>query len=130
MLFSYLDVHYGLKKSSVYSYWNIAGLAQPLAIVLSMLAHVGHKDEGRAEHAFQMGSQSLPKKITMLPLPECSLQKFDAALTTLGDSSPKVKREVIGAVAACITADGQVTLEEGELLRAIAAALACPMPPT
>ena len=40
-----------------------------------------------------------------------------------------MKREVIGAVTACIAADGQVTLEEGALLRAIAAALACPMPP-
>jgi hypothetical protein len=71
----------------------------------------------------------LPKKIDMPPLPECSLPKFDAALAKLGDSSPRVKREIITAVAACITADGQVTLEEGELLRAIAAVLACPMPP-
>ena len=51
------------------------------------------------------------------------------ALTKLSDSSPKVKRQIIDAVAACIMADGQVTLEEGELLRAIAAVLACPMPP-
>ena len=86
-------------------------------------------DQDGAERAFQAGVQKLPKQIDMLPLPECTLAKFDAALTKLGDSSPKVKRQIIDAVAACIMADGQVTLEEGELLRAIAAVLACPMPP-
>jgi len=30
---------------------------------------------------------------------------------------------------ACVAADGTVTLREGELLRAIAATLDCPMPP-
>ena len=91
VLFSYLDVHYGLKKPPVYSYWNVAGLMQPLAVVLSMLAHVGQEDDEQAERAFQAGAQSLPKKIEMLPLPECSLAKFDAALSKLGDSSPKVQ---------------------------------------
>lgn len=129
VLFSYLDVHYGLKKSGAHTYWNIAGVTQPLSEVLLMLAHVGNKDEGQAEHAYQTGTQSLSKIISMLPRTECSLEKFDAALSTLAKSSPKVKREVIGAVAACITADGRVTLEEAELLRAIAAVLACPMPP-
>jgi hypothetical protein len=129
VLFSYLDVYYGLKKPTVNSYWNIAGLTEPLAVVLSLLAHVGQSDAAAAEQAFQAGAQNLPKKIELLPLPECTLAKFDAALTKLGDSSPKVKRQIIDAVAACIMADGQVTLEEGELLRAIAAVLACPMPP-
>jgi Zn-dependent protease with chaperone function len=129
VLFSYLDVHYGLKKSPAQSYYNVAGLLQPLSVVLSMLAYVGQDDQEQAEQAFQAGASLLPKKIEMLPQPECSLAKFDAALGKLADSSPKVKREILGAVAACITADGHVTLEEGELLRAIAAVLACPMPP-
>ena len=129
VLFSYLDVHYGLKRQAAYSFWNISGLTQPLGLVLSMLAHVGHKDEGMAEQAFLAGAQKLPKKIDMLPLTECTLAKFDAAMTKLSDSSPKVRRQIVEVVSACITADGQVTLEESELLRAIAAALACPMPP-
>ena len=57
------------------------------------------------------------------------MQDFDRALAELAQASPNVKRAVIAAVAACITADGQVTVEEGELLRAIAAVLACPVPP-
>ena len=40
-----------------------------------------------------------------------------------------IKKCVLEACAACIGADGQVTVEEGELLRVISDALDCPMPP-
>ena len=89
----------------------------------------GRSEPEEIEKAFQAGAKSLPGGVALLPLPECSLEKFDAALTELGGSSPNLKREMIGAVTACIAFDGQVTLQEGALLRAIAAALACPMPP-
>jgi hypothetical protein len=36
---------------------------------------------------------------------------------------------MLDAVVACIAADGKMTIEENELLRAVAAALACPLPP-
>jgi hypothetical protein len=42
---------------------------------------------------------------------------------------PPLKRQILSACAACIGADGRVTVEEGELLRAVADALGCPVPP-
>jgi hypothetical protein len=44
-------------------------------------------------------------------------------------ASPSVKKRVLDACAVCIAVDGTVTVEEGELLRAVADALDCPMPP-
>jgi len=129
MLFSYLDVNFGLKKPVAVHYRSVDAVAQPLVVVLSTLAYVGQTDPEDIAKAFQAGSKNLPGQVTILPKPECTLEKLDAALGELAQSSPNVKREVIGAVTACIAADGQVTLEEGELLRAIAAVLACPMPP-
>ena len=35
----------------------------------------------------------------------------------------------LDACAGCIAADGRATVEEGELLRAVADSLDCPMPP-
>jgi len=102
---------------------------QPLAVVLSTLAYVGQTSPDDIAKAFQAGAKNLPGQIAIVPKPDCTLEKLDAALGELAQSSPNVKREVIGAVTACIAADGQVTLEEGELLRVIAAVLACPMPP-
>ena len=44
-------------------------------------------------------------------------------------AAPRLKKRVLEACAACIGANGLVTTEEGELLRAVADALDCPMPP-
>jgi hypothetical protein len=127
-------------------------VSQPLAVVLSTLAYVGAKCPEDAPRAFQAGAAGLlnvsgtlrvpptsgtptnasrrcPVPDTILPKPQCGLRAFDAALSELAQASPQVKRAVIQAVVACVAADGQVTPEEGELLRAITAALACPMPP-
>jgi hypothetical protein len=63
------------------------------------------------------------------PREECSLAEFDAALQTLRRSAPTVKRRIVGACAACIQADQQVTVREAELLRAVCDTLDCPLPP-
>jgi len=43
--------------------------------------------------------------------------------------TPLLKRRLLRACGVCVSHDDQVTLREGELLRAIADALDCPMPP-
>src|SRR5262249_51485386 len=60
---------------------------------------------------------------------ECSLAEFDAALQTLNQSVPAIKRRIVVACAACILANQQVTVREAELLRAICDTLDCPLPP-
>ena len=50
-------------------------------------------------------------------------------MNELDAAAPPLKRQILNACAACIGADGRVTLEEGELLRAVADALGCPVPP-
>ena len=42
---------------------------------------------------------------------------------------PKSKRRTIEAIAATVTHDGVITATEAELLRGVADALGCPMPP-
>ena len=129
VLFSYLDVPFGLRKPPAIRYRAINMVAQPAAVVLSTLAYVGQKEPADVQRAFQAGAQNLLGQAVLLPAEQCTLQNFDRALAELAQASPNVKQAVIAGVAACIMADGQVTVEEGELLRAIAAVLACPMPP-
>ena len=64
-----------------------------------------------------------------MPPQECTFETFDAALRQLAQASPAVKRRILQAVVACIAADGKMTVVENELLRAVAAGLACPLPP-
>ena len=71
----------------------------------------------------------LAPDVVLLPAEECTYAKFDAALGELAQGAPPVKRQVLAACMRCIADDGQTTLKENELLRAVAAALSCPLPP-
>ncbi len=130
VLFSYLDVHFGLKKPAAVRYRSMTAVGQPMTVVLSMLAHLGHERPEDADRAFSVAVQSHSwlGRAVLLPREQCTFRDFDAALLVLSESSPPVKREALAAASACIAADKRVTLEEGELLRAVAAVLGCPVP--
>ena len=106
-------------------------LARPVRHVLGALAHIGSAQPVDADRAFGMGVQALswPDVDRSLPTRDLDLQALDQALNELDAASPPLKRQILNACAACIGADGRVTPEEGELLRAVADALGCPMPP-
>ena len=106
-------------------------LAGPVRHVLGVLAHVGSAQPSDAARAFGLGIRALggPEAGSSLPPRDLDLRKLDGALDGLDAATPSLKRRIIAACAACIGADGQVTLEEGELLRAIADSLGCPVPP-
>ena len=129
MLFSYFDVHFGLKKPVAIRYRSLAAVAAPATVVLSMLAYAGQSDPAAAGRAFQAGIGLRFPQVTLLSQSQCTLSAFDAALAQLAQTTPKVKQQVLAAVTACIAAGGQVTLEASELLRVIGAVLSCPVPP-
>ena len=129
VLFGYLDVYFRLKKPPAVRYLATSAIAQPASLVLSLLAYAGQAQPGDAQRAFRAGAEHLRGDLAILPREQCSLKALDAALPTLAQGSPAVKRAVISAVAACIAADGKVTIEESELLRIVAASLGCPVPP-
>jgi Zn-dependent protease with chaperone function len=129
VLLGYLDVHFGLKPRPAPRYRSVGAVAQPAAVVLSLLAYVGQQEPAAVQRAFACGAAKLFPQATILPRTQCTLEALDGALTELAQAVPEVKRVVIDAVTACIAADGKVTIEESELLRAIAARLACPIPP-
>jgi Zn-dependent protease with chaperone function len=107
-------------------------LAQPVATVLALLAWEGQSESDQADQAFDTGMRAYigGDHTQRLPAREkCSLAEFDAALQTLNQSVPAIKRRIVVACAACILANQQVTVREAELLRAICDTLDCPLPP-
>jgi hypothetical protein len=106
-------------------------LKRHFQIVLSTLAYVG-SDKSVAEKSFAAGQRAIPSlggQMTLLPQSECGLKALDQALDALEGAKGFTKREMIAAFSSCIAADGQVEVSELELLRIIADALGCPMPP-
>ncbi len=81
--------------------------------------------------AYQAGAAHLAAatKLNQLPAAECGLNELDQALVTLARVAPDLKRHLIEAAAATVSADGYLQIQEAELLRAISDSLNCPMPP-
>jgi hypothetical protein len=110
--------------------------AQPLsdhmALLLSALAYTGSQPREATAQAFAEGMRRFGVvRNTAGPLPReaCSLAALDRSLDRLAASSPHVKSRVLEACGATIARDRRVTIAEGELLRAIADSLDCPIPP-
>ncbi len=67
--------------------------------------------------------------LELAPPGSVGLAEIDAALEVLALAAPPLKKQIVEACAACICVDGTVTIDEGELLRAVSDCLGCPMPP-
>jgi len=106
------------------------------SVLLRCVAAYGH-DEPEAAHAAYAAAMSKlfrrPKELDVPTFaafePAGELERLDGALSRLERLRPKPKRRLLMAVLGCIHHDRRVTVEEHELLRAIAASLGCPMPP-
>ena len=125
-----LEGHFGRPRRPRVRHNSVSAVRSPLALLMSVLAYVGHRNPQAAGHAFGQAWRvlSLPEA-RLLPHEECGLAELDAALVDLDQAAPQVKKRVLEAAVACITADRQVTAEEAELLRAVSASVSCPMPP-
>jgi hypothetical protein len=64
-----------------------------------------------------------------LPEAQCDLARVDAALARLSQAVPQIKKNVLNACVQTVAADESIHEREAELLRAIADALDCPIPP-
>jgi hypothetical protein len=132
MLVRDLDRHFDRRRPAAVRYSSVEPLAHDVSVLLSSLAYVDAPRDDEAARAFgralgALGARGRPRTLALVePQSKAGLER---ALDRLALASPAVKRRVLDACAACITSDGRVTLAEGELLRAIADSLDCPMPP-
>jgi Zn-dependent protease with chaperone function len=109
------------------TYYRLDQMSGPCSVLLSALAIASkHADSV----VFEAGAQHLPEvNVRLLPAEECRIDKLDEALEKLARVAPKERAQLVDACAACICADADVNVAEGELLRAICDIIDCPMPP-
>lgn len=105
-----------------------------IVTLLSALASAGHAgNKETAQKAFDAGVARIPELAARKPVfsfqENTSYETVNRALQSLTDASFKIKESVVDACAHCAFADQTVTFEEGELLRVVALALQCPLPP-
>jgi len=109
---------------------KLPALAAELSDVFAIVAEYGSDNEADAERAYLLGMHEvLPDAIpAYAERKEWSLA-LDKALPKLDQLMPAGKELLVRGLTQAISADGVVTVVEAELLRAICAALHCPLPP-
>jgi Zn-dependent protease with chaperone function/uncharacterized tellurite resistance protein B-like protein len=118
--------------AAVVQYYSLNALADEISVVLSALAQVASNANLDARAAFAVGAAQIKlveSQLVFLDETVCGYEQLDAALDKLAAASGPIKQRVLVAAAHVVGADGQILVEEAELLRAIAAALDVPMPP-
>ncbi|HZV34947.1 MAG TPA: hypothetical protein VFB72_10275, partial [Verrucomicrobiae bacterium] len=106
-------------------------LANDCAVLLSALARMERQDDAAIENAFAAGVQQLDLRtpISLLSANECNLPQIDAALQRAAQGTLYIRRNLMYACAHTAADDGRMPGREVLLLRAIADALDCPVPP-
>jgi len=101
--------------------------------LLSAVAWAGSSDAESAEAAFVAGARhfgaSAAATVSLQPPASLDLERVDEALGRLETLPPGDRRKLLQALERTVVADRAVTVEEHELLRAVAEALDIPMPP-
>ncbi len=131
MLVRRLDPLFGLGRRPVIRHATLTPLMNDCNVLLSGLAWFGNDTPEQAGTAFTHGLKELQAvgRCSLLSRPEASLEAIDRALDRLAEASPPLKQRILAASAACVSADGRITVDEAEALRAVADTLGCPLPP-
>lgn len=108
---------------------SLPSLAGECRLMLSTLAYAGAKNNSDAKAAYSEAIEQLQMALEILPKAEIKLADLDKALTQLNQVKPLQKPQLLKAMSKCVLHDGQITVTEAEMFRAIADSLDCPIPP-
>ncbi|WP_309396214.1 M48 family metallopeptidase [Cerasicoccus maritimus] len=129
--------HLGRKFEGAHAKTKVISSTAPLrehfAMLLSTMVWAGEPSSiAEADKIFAQAIQHAPVfhgQVKLLPVDQLSFNDLDKALDVLADARFGTKRQMLAACAAAVAHDGEVTTDEGELIRAVAVTLDCPMPP-
>ena len=130
VVLQHLDEQYGHRKKPVAKYFVLGSAKHASELMLSLLAYLEHKDQLQAQQAFDAARRSVGAgALGLLAKDLISLDSLNEAMDELEFLKPPLKKRFLQACVACISHDGEVTIQAYELTRAIASCLDCPMPP-
>jgi hypothetical protein len=100
-----------------------------LQLLFSALAQHGHQNNDDARRAYEAGMYHVLPRERPPYAATADWRQLDMALSRLDQLLPLGKEQVIEALTKTIAHDQRFTIGEAELLRAVCAALHCPLPP-
>ncbi len=132
-LIRHLEPVFGKPEKIPVSYHSVKPLLPRCLPLLAILARYGNEEDPRqAAGDFAAGLAHLGGDPDKTPMPETGgdpVKTFAETLDMLRRADGKVKKQLLNACVAAVLGNRKVTLQEAELLRAVADSLDCPLPP-
>ncbi len=130
----HLDTWFRKRPPVRIRYQSLAPLREDAAVVLSTLAALSHPENPDIQAAaFQKAAAQLREtsgvEVPRLASHACGLDRIREALERLAEISPMLKKHFLEACSLGVIADSGLSSREAELIRAVADAMACPIPP-
>lgn len=110
---------------------TIAPIWSDCLMLLSAVAQVGQTDPQARSFAFRSGAFHLPgaaQQVLPDTLPTCNLSVLKQSLDRCAAAAPKLRQAIVDACAHTVQIDNTVTVQEADLLWAIAVSLECSVP--
>jgi hypothetical protein len=106
-------------------------LLQGCTVIFSAFARASSQKQGAIHRTYELGAREFfgERRPEILAAVECRAERVRQALERVRQAPPQVKKRILGALVRMAVADGNVVVEEAELLRAVADGLGCPVPP-
>jgi hypothetical protein len=111
---------------------RLSSLRDEAELVLSAVAWSGAADGAAAGQTFSTGAAAVQRQtgpLSLQPREALPVDRIDTALGRLRTAAPAARRVFIEACVLIVADDGRIHSQEAELLRAVAEAIDCPMPP-
>lgn len=130
----HLDNYFQQRGPGRIRFTRMAPLRDKAGVLLSTLAAMSHPEdsaamagafEGAARHLRESCAVEVPFKNGN----QCGLDRIKDALEDFAYASPTVKKRLLEACSLSVMADEGVSSSEAELIRAVADAIGCPIPP-
>ena len=103
---------------------------EDIRLLISLMVQVSRQTSDKIDGVFKRAMKTFViDDIEMIPVKECNFDMLGKSLIRLNGLSPLLKKSLITVCADCVIDDGVIMPSEGELLRAVAESLDCPMPP-
>lgn len=125
----YLGAEFGDQRPSKPQYKTIDDIGEHFTVVTSTLIHHCHQHPETAEKAFVRGANTAGLcHAALLPLQDCTMDRFIRGVAALADSYPLLKARVLRGLVNVVEFDRVVTPMEKELITSIAAVMDSPIP--
>jgi Zn-dependent protease with chaperone function len=131
-LVRHLESSFDPKRTRLPAFQSLLPVLPDCQVVLSALAHLSGQEAETAEDHFKDSLRQLnveTSNLTLLPIEHCGIDDIDRALDRLAGLTPVLKKNVLYACGHAVMADGELTHDEAELIRALADGLDCSLPP-